>query len=679
MSLNKIKNLLITFSAALIALIVLVLAFKSPLSSINSKLTDQLYTRDEIREDIVIIGIDDKSTLPSPLGLGRFTQWSRVNYANLLDQINKDNPKSVAFDIFFTKPTESIPISFIKGMNGDYESIKEDYLGPEIKDDAIFAKALEKTENAIIAFTVDENNEKLLPIPIFKQSADIGFIKANLDDEAILREIPIAFNDNDGTKYTSLAVKATGVEINQIPTDTDGNMMINYFGDPFSYKMYSFIDVMDGNIAKDTFTDKYVLIGAISNKEAKDYVATPRSKASKMPGVEIHANIIQTILDQKFITNQSTASLIAVIVLIALALTFAFASTGIMVSTIILLLSLVGYYLSAKLAYANGVILNIVYPILAIIVTYIAVWIYRFFVADRGKREMKSAFGHYVSKDLVEEIAKNPDLVKLGGEKRIITVFFTDIEGSTTYSEQVPINQWVAQINEYFTVMESIVQKNGGTLDKYEGDALMGFFGAPLDQPDQVSRAYSATIEMRRSLIKLHKKWQKEDKPLIKFRIGINTGEAIVGNFGSKNRFDYTAMGDTVNTASRLESAANKAYNTATMVAGFESKITQEDLNKFIIREIDDVLLPGKNQAVKLYQLIGHTNESTPQLQELLATYAEGLKAYREKNFALAITHFQKFETDGPSKVMLARCQILAQGSKVEGLEENMLFRVLHK
>ena len=247
--------------------------------------------------------------------------------------------------------------------------------------------------------------------------------------------------------------------------------------------------------------------------------------------------------------------------------------------------------------------------------------------------------------------------------------------------------------------MENVLKKSGGTLDKYEGDAIMGFWNAPISQTDHVLRAYATAIGMQRALAQLHKKWQQEGKPLIEFRIGINTGEALVGNFGSASRFDYTVMGDTVNTASRLESAANKTYGTTIIVAGFENATaraavaasTADDasaaqLSSFFLRELDTVYLPGKKEPVTLFELLCLANEATPDIQNFVKTYHQGLAAYRCKDFASAIKAFMAIQTtmpafknDSPTQILLARCQKLQAGEKIAELNNEMIFRIVNK
>lgn len=207
----------------------------------------------------------------------------------------------------------------------------------------------------------------------------------------------------------------------------------------------------------------------------------------------------------------------------------------------------------------------------------------------------------------------------------------------------------------------------------------MGFWNAPLTQENHVALAYVGILEMKKALKTLHEKWEKEGKALLEFRVGINTGEAIVGNFGSVDRFDYTAMGDTVNTASRLESSANKTYGTSIIVAGFEKNASGEELSRVIMRELDNVLLPGKNEPIKLYELLCLSENLTQEIKNLIKIYATGLDAYKNRNWQLAIDNFRLLENDLPSKIMLARCQKLQNQEKIDGLDENMTFRIFNK
>lgn len=695
-SILKNKAISAVLVGAVITLLLTIFSFTKIFHSWHLKIADTLYRNNQSSEEIVIIGIDEKSTYSAPEGLGQFSKWSRGNYVDLLDALG-DDPKAIVFDLLFDTGTQEIPIQMITDVKyGISDLTYEEFINNNstIVDNSIdkaFSEKLYETENLVLAFTSNHGNP-IFPLNKFSANAKLGDVIAEVDDDGVLRKVPVFYK---GDKYypdmavaavqeyfdaeeineshitsDSLTIKSATREI-QIPLE-DEQMNMSFFEDP-GYTHVPFIDVVNGDYEEGIFKDKIVLIGVTELRSTQDTVTTPLSESKIIFGVEFRANEIQTILDEKFLTNQSTIGKIATIAVLSIALALIIMHLGTILSTVIAITALIGYYMLGHVFFRTGLILNMVYPFMAIILTFLASWVYKYTVADKKKREMKSAFGHYVSDKLVEEISKNPDLVKLGGEKRQVSVFFSDIQDSTKMSEQIDTALWVAQMNEYFTMMEKIIKQVGGTIDKYEGDAIMGFFNAPLPQENHQALAHLCALEMKKALKILHKKWQPEGKPLLEFRIGINTGEAIVGNFGSEDRFDYTVMGDTVNTASRLESAANKTYGTRIIASGFENS------DQITTREIDTVLLPGKVEPVKLYELVCTTKELTEEIKGAIQTYQSGLEAYRKKDYTTAASYFEKLPSDPPSQVMLERCKKMAAGEKVIGLEDNMVFRIFNK
>ncbi|MFA6344121.1 MAG: adenylate/guanylate cyclase domain-containing protein, partial [Candidatus Gracilibacteria bacterium] len=252
------------------------------------------------------------------------------------------------------------------------------------------------------------------------------------------------------------------------------------------------------------------------------------------------------------------------------------------------------------------------------------------------------------------------------GEKRAITVIFTDIVHFTTLSENLKPESLVALLNEYFEAMSGVILAEGGTLDKFEGDAIMAFFGAPLEQPNHALKACTVALKMRQKLGQLLQKWQTdgplpggEKKPMLDFRCGISSGEAIVGNIGFSERFDYTIIGDTVNLGSRLE-GANKKYSTSIMISEPVMLLVQ---NYFEMRELDTIKVMGKNKPMKVYELLNYKGQLVPQAQTLLALYGQGIQLYHERKFAEALEQFKKiletYPTDGPSKLYRQRCEVL--------------------
>ncbi len=654
-----------------IAIVLGILNSAGLLSSLNSHFSDSLYTLDEPSDEIVIIGIDDKSTQPRPTGLGRFSQWSRSNFTKILTILEKQDPKVIAFDLIFHTPTETVHRDeLLKGEEDPAAFIKQYKSSLNNPIDNEFAEKLQSFDNLVLAASYD-GNTLTEPLYKFAVNAKLGLINSFFDEKGILRSSTTNFQIND-KEYSDFGL-AIAELYKEEKLDAPKEMLVNFFGDPYSFKFISFIDVLNENFDSDTFRNKIVLIGGTSPKEFHDEFYTPRSNTTPMPGVEFRANEIQTILEGRFLNNQNQFSQFLTVLILAAASAIAFNYLGIIASLILAAVLIIGYIFLAHFFYKKDLILNMVYPFIAIVLAYLSSWIYKYFVSDRKKRELKHAFGHYVSDKLVEEISKNPDIVKLGGEKRVVTVLFSDIKDSTKISEKVDISSWVAQINEYFTVMETVIKKYDGTIDKYEGDAIMAFWNAPVSREDHTFLAYCAALEMQKALKELHLKWQTEGRPLIEIRIGINTGEAIVGNFGSANRFDYTVMGDTVNTASRLESSANKTYGTSIIVAGFDG---QPKLENFILRELDTVYLPGKKVPVKLFELSGLATES--EKKQLAEQYASALNAYRTKNWPAAIAIFQTLK-DPASGILLTRCQILQTGAKISELSDEMIFSILNK
>jgi len=249
-----------------------------------------------------------------------------------------------------------------------------------------------------------------------------------------------------------------------------------------------------------------------------------------------------------------------------------------------------------------------------------------------------------------------PENLVLGGEKRVITALFSDVQEFTSISEKLTPEELVDLLNEFLTEMTDIILKYEGTVDKFEGDAIIAFFGAPNPLDNQAEVACRACIEMQKRLAELRSKWRTEEKPELKMRIGLCTGPAVVGNMGSKNRMDYTMMGDTVNTAARLE-AVNKVYGSFTLVGDSTYRSAGDNI---ITREIDSVLVAGKEDPVTIYEIIGYPEDVDDSMQKAANHYAEGLEAYRNQDWNRALNFFNKAleatPDDGPSKIMLNRC-----------------------
>jgi adenylate cyclase len=421
-----------------------------------------------------------------------------------------------------------------------------------------------------------------------------------------------------------------------IPTDETGRMLIKYLGPTETFPHYSISDILHGKLPEGTFRDKIVLVG-VTAIAIYDVRNTPFSPL--FPGVEIHATVIDNILKQEFLNKPKWALMYDALVIVILAVL-----TGILLPRLSALKGVsfasglfVLHILASRWLFTRfGLWVNIVYPLLALILIYTSLTIYRYMTEERERKKIKDAFTYYVSSSVVNEILKDPSRLRLGGDKRELSVLFSDIRGFTTISEGLSPEDLTNLLNEYLTVMTDVVFKYDGTLDKYMGDALMAIYGAPLEQPDHAYRACASAIEMLEELGKLNEKWIQEGKKPLDIGIGINTGTMMVGNMGSEQRFDYTVMGDAVNLGSRLE-GANKAYQTNILISDETYKRVKND---FVCMELDSVRVEGKTHPVTIFQLVGR-KDIPPDQKEAINQFQKGLQLYKQQKWDEAIEVFR--------------------------------------
>ena len=494
-------------------------------------------------------------------------------------------------------------------------------------------------------------------VEIIGQAADgSGFFNMFTDRDGVVRWMPLAIKCGQEiyaplsiqsiwhyldrpqlmVKVANYGVQEIRMGEKSIPTDENGQMLINYLGPAKTFPHYSISDIFRGKLPKGAFDNKIVLVGATATG-VYDLRNTPFSPV--YPGMEIHATVIDNILRDSYLHKPKWTKIydaMAIIILVFL--------TGMVVprlsalkgmvfaSGIFVLHILAGYWLFRH----AGLWVNIVYPLLALVLTYTSLTIYHYMTEERERKKIKGAFSYYVSSSVVNEMLKNPDKLKLGGDKKELSVLFSDIRGFTTISEGLTPEDLVHLLNEYLTIMTDIVFKYDGTLDKYMGDAVMAIYGAPLDQTDHPYRACISALDMMEGLKGLNQKWIQEEKRPLDIGIGINTGMMMVGNMGSDQRFDYTVMGDAVNLGSRLE-GANKAYKTNIII----SESTYERVkDEFVCMELDSVRVKGKKLPVRIFQLMGQRDIPAGQ-KEAIAHFHKGLKMYKQQKWDEAIEIFQ--------------------------------------
>jgi adenylate cyclase len=296
-------------------------------------------------------------------------------------------------------------------------------------------------------------------------------------------------------------------------------------------------------------------------------------------------------------------------------------------------------------------------PILVILLTFVGHTIYRYVLSQHEKKMITGAFSHYVPEKVVSQILADPERLQLGGEEREVTVMFTDISGFTSISEKLKPADLVKLLNEYLTEMTDTVLAHDGIIDKYEGDAIMAEFGVPVAYDNHAFMACKTAVEMQKKLVKLREKWKNEGRPELRARIGINTGEVIVGNMGSRDVFDYTVMGDAVNLGSRLE-GANKFYGTYIMISEFTYNYIKDD---FYTRELDLIKVKGKDEPIRVFQLITSKKDKVSEnFLNMLEIYKTGLQHYKVQEWNEAVDCFEEclkiVPDDSPSVEYRSRC-----------------------
>lgn len=528
------------------------------------------------------------------------------------------------------------------------------------------------------AFGVEPN------LPLFSEAAlSFGFFNVTPDADGYIRSMPLLEEYGD-QYYPALALEVARAYINPplppfihtlgkegggniagieladllIPCDDVGRLFINYYGPAYTFTHYSLSDVLAGTVPAYKFADKIVLIG-FTSLIIRDLRSTP-FQPQDFPGVEVHATVVSNLLTNEFLIRPAWGLWLEAGEIVLLGLVLAIVRHrkspiwGVWAALVCIGLIAGGAYL----AFLFGRLwLNLTYPILFIVVDYLTITSYKYFTEERQKRVIKSAFQYYVSSNVVSHLLNHVETLHLGGERKQLTALFSDIRGFTSISENMSPEALVEFLNEYLSAMSQIVLSYDGTIDKYMGDAIMAFYGAPVDLADHAVRACKTAVDMLVRLKELRVGWEARGLPPMDTGIGINSGDMSVGNMGSKERFDYTIMGDHVNLASRLE-GLNKEYGTNIVISQFTYDLVKQAA--FTVRELDTVRVIGRKEAVRIYELLGY--ETLYEQKKLLAAkFWAGLAAYKQRDWSQAITLFEEAlhhdPHDKPSQIYIERCR----------------------
>ncbi len=636
----------------------------------------------EPNPEVAVIAIDEESIN----ALGRWP-WSRATIARLIDAIEGHEPRALALDIVFSEPQSpeqdsALGESIERGGNvvlgfffreGANKGQKEESLAQLTRSSIeINVGGLKDTPPGFPSVELN------LP-EIGRGARGFGFFNfPTTDSDGILRHAQLVMA-YEGRNYPSLSIEALskfmrkqiairskplygmeGLAIGDvfIPTNEKGEFIVNYYGPGDTLTTYSAADILKGRVPEDALIDKLVFVGA-TELGIYDVWSTPFDPFH--PGVEIHATIAANALDGKFLVENKLTRALDYLLILALpilcVLLLALAqNTLIGIALWLLLLSLhalLNYFLFSYL----NMVASPLYPALSLSLAFISFEGWRNLLVERKSRYLKKAFSSYISPELVSRIIEEPERLALGGESRVVSILFSDIRDFTTISERLEPRELVRLLNEYLGPMTEIVIREHGMLDKYIGDAIMAIFGAPLELPDHAQRACISSLKMTKELRALNNKWQKEGWPTVEAGIGISTGEVIVGNMGTDVRFDYTAIGDEVNLAARLE-GLNKFYGTEIIVS--QSTFEHIEREGFVLRELDLVAVKGKATPTPIYELMDFNVPHSPK-RRIAEEFKCALEIYRKRNFAEAREAFSSILNshpgDGPSAIYIKRCE----------------------
>ena len=455
-----------------------------------------------------------------------------------------------------------------------------------------------------------------------------------------------------------LGVEEIRVGRQAIPVDRHGRVLLNYLGPTGTIPTYSAAAILDGSLPARVLKDKIVMVGATA-VGIYDLRVTPFSGI--FPGVEVQATAIDNLLKDNFISYSDYGLLRILLIILGLGILLGVllqrlsAVWGFIVALGMLeIFTLINYFLFSRF----NLYLELFYPTLGITLIYVGISMQQFLHEEQERERVRKAFESYVAPTIVQEMLKHPEQLRLGGERRQITLLFTDIRGFTTISENLENDpqSLVRMLHDFLNPMSNIIINHGGTIDKYMGDAIMALFGAPLIQPDHARLACRAALDMTIALKNLNAHWQTMGRPLIRIGVGVNSGPVTVGNLGSDRLFDYTAVGDNVNLASRLE-GLNKYYGTSILI----SQTTAELIGGgFILREVDRVQVKGKAQAAGIFEVMGE-GEAAPALARFLDSFHQGLALYRERRWPESLAAFAAALEEHPEDGATLRYQKLVQ------------------
>ena len=608
---------------------------------------DRLFLDRPSDDRIAIVAIDDSSLTK----IGRWP-WDRSVHAELISELSRMGASVIAYDVNFPEAQND-------------------------QEDQALAYAIKQAGNVILPIELQlERNQTSLTYQQDRSVRSISLIGASAkraghsntppDIDGIVRRIPIAVGTNgDGAEIYAFGYEVASLIDPQlakerIPVDRTKELILSYTGNPTNaFPVIPAANILQGQIEASEIRDKIIFVGSTAY-DLHDQQLVPTSRGTPMPGVMIHATLADTLLQRHWIQTIPTSFMIAYLMLLAILLGLVIPHTKHRLSIAFALTLLIFSIVGSFLAFDHGWLFDLAWPTITIIFVYSAVTIERRVTSEKDRRLIKKIFSQYVSPSVVDSLLKDPSAIKLGGERRRMTVLFTDIRSFTSMTEKQSPEELVGILNQYLDKMTNVVFAHQGVLDKYIGDAVMAFWNAPLNQKDHAFLAVSAALEMRSSLAKMN-----EDRVFggeaWNIGMGLNTGDMIAGNIGGVVHTDYTVIGDAVNLASRVESLT-KEYGVDILI----TEETAKELDgRYLLRKLDRVRVKGKEKSVWLYEVICLMERASMPQKEFARDYEEALNAYMAKRFVEATTIiktlYSRRPKDVPTSILDERCQIFLQ------------------
>lgn len=647
--------------------------------------------RDTASTPVAVIAIDEETYETPPFKGSPTLTWT-TEVGRVLDAVIEGGAKVVGLDIVFPTSIEQSELPF-----GD------DLLGARVRGfDRPFLRSLAKGASAgkVVLGEVLRGERSIRPSPgqriAVGQQKNIRALNIYSDPDEVVRKMPLMFWIG-GKPVPSMALELVSRALNTepvlaedgsvmlagylIPSAVPNTLTLNFEGGANDVQTFSFADLhacverANTEFFQREFANKIVIFGTLLDSDDRKFTSkrfatgldgsrAPRCalpallpppsqyKRSSIAGVYIHATAVHNLMARDAVVELGrfptamTAIAFAVLAALAARMLAPAGAAAVYLGMVVVWISL------ATFVFARSLVLPLSEPIFAGLFSMAAIVAYRLVVTDRGARLLRRSFGLYLAPEVIDRMLASNKLPALGGETRNITVFFSDVAGFSSIAEKMLPAELVTFMNKYLSAMTDVIESNGGYIEKYIGDSIVAVFGAPADDDDHASNAAYAALGCCLRLDELNRNSVAFQGRKVTHRIGLNSGEALVGNIGSRRRFNYSVMSDAVNVASRLE-GVNKYYGTAIVASETTVALTA---SKFLWRELDTVRVLGRANPIKIYELIAEAGEETLQQVATAASYAEGLAYWRIREFGTAAKCFEHFaHLDKPSAVFLSR------------------------